>query len=152
MSNFEQVKDVLKHQEELHGRIRDLYADLVNTASSERMRMLLNLLCEHEEKFQQSINAHLEQASEAVLDTYFQFSHETSVEELFDMGQVDASINADDIEKISTRFSDYLDGLYQDLLNVAESAEVKALFENMREQQQQERKKLSTDLYSLLDM
>jgi len=152
MSNFEQVKDVLKHQEELHGRIRNLYSDLVNTASSERVRMLLNLLCQHEEKFQQSINAHLEQASSTVLDTYFQYSHETSVEALFDVGQVDASLNADDIEKISTRFSDYLDGLYQNLINVAEIVEVKELFENMLEQQQQERKKLSTDLYSLLDM
>ena len=71
---------------------------------------------------------------------------------LFDVGQVDASLNADDIEKISTRFSDYLDGLYQNLINVAEIVEVKELFENMLEQQQQERKKLSTDLYSLLDM
>ena len=152
MSNFEQVRDVLIHQEALHGRIKDLYADLSNTAKSERVRMLLDLLCQHEEKFQLSFNNHLEQGSAHVMDTYFQYSHEANVDDLFNVDQIDASLNADDIEGIANRFNDYLDNLYQEMIDVAENVEVKELFENMREQQQQERKKLSTDLYSLLDM
>ena len=152
MSNFEQVRDVLKYLTGLHGRIRDLYADLSNTAKSERVRMLLNLLCQHEEGFQGSLTTHIQQGSSAVLDTYFQYSHESNVDELFNVDNIDAALNADDIEHISTRFCDYLDGFYAELLQVAENSEVKSLFENLREQQMQERKKLSTDIYSLLDM
>jgi len=152
MNNFEQVRDVLKHLEMLHGRIKDLYADLGNTAKSERVRMLLNLLCQHEDGFQYSISTHIQQASPTSLDTYFQYSHETNINALFNVDNVDASLNADDIEKISTRFSDYLDGFYKDLIQVAEISEVKELFENLRQQQMQERKRLSTDIYSLLDM
>ena len=152
MSNFSQVRELLLHNQQLHARTREFYSVLAVQAQSERVKMLLNTLVKHESELSSSLQAYVEKAPNKILNTYFQFDHEHNVEELFVTRFESAQVNTDDVTIMATAFDDYFCHLYSEMQEAVDCELVQDLFENLHEHMTEEKKKLSIDIYSMMDM
>jgi len=152
MSNFSQVHELLLHSQQLHTRTGKFYSVLANHAKNERVKMLLNTLVKHESELSSSLQAYINKAPNKILNTYFQFDHETNVEELFVTRFELVQINTDDVEIMANGFDDYFCHLYSEMQEAVDCELVKDLFENLHEHMMEEKKKLSIDIYSMMDM
>jgi hypothetical protein len=152
MSNFSQVHELLLHNQHLHTRTAEFYRILSNQAKNERVKLLLNTLVKHESEMSSSLQAYIKKAPDKILNTYFQFDHQSSVEELFVTNFETAQVNTDDVEIMATAFDDYFCHLYSEMQEVVDCKLVQELFENLHEHMMEEKKKLSIDIYSMMDM
>lgn len=152
MSNFSQVHELLQHNQQLHSRTEKFYGALSDQANNERVKMLLNTLVKHESELSASLKAYINKAPSKILNTYFQYDHEMSVEELFVTNFEAEQINSDDVEKMANAFDDYFCHLYSEMQEVVDCEQVRDLFENLHEHMIEEKKKLSIDIYSMMDM
>jgi hypothetical protein len=152
MSNFSQVHELLQHNQQLHARTAAFYRVLSNDAKSERVKMLLNTLVKHESDLSSSLQAYIVKAPDKILNTYFQFDHEHNVEDLFVPKFDSAQITTHDVELMATAFDDYFCDLYTEMQEIVDCALVQELFENLHEHMTEEKKRLSTDIYSMMDM
>lgn len=151
MSNFSTVYDFLLHNQKLHARISEFYRALSLTTSSERISMLLNVLVNHEVELMTSLGDYIEKASPKILDTYYQFDREKSVEHLFSSEFTRSQMSSDEVEFIANRFDLYFFQLYSDMLEAIDCEEVQALFKNLRQQMEEGKKRLSIDTNSMKD-
>jgi hypothetical protein len=152
MSNFSQVHELLLHNQQLHARTGEFYNVLSNEAKSERVKLLLNTLVKHESELSSSLQAYIEKAPDKILNTYFQFDHENSVEELFVTKFDSVQINTDDVEIMATAFGNYFCHLYTEMQEAVDCELVQDLFENLHQHMMEEKKRLSIDIYSMMDM
>ncbi|MFT5675992.1 MAG: hypothetical protein ACI808_001928 [Paraglaciecola sp.] len=83
MNNFSQVHDLLLRNQQLHARVAEFYKKLSTEATSERVKMFLNTLVKHESDLSASLHTYIDKAPAKILNTFFQFDHEHSVEDLF---------------------------------------------------------------------
>ena len=152
MSNFSQVHELLLHNQQLHTRTAEFYRGLSNEAKSERVKMLLNTLVKHESDLSSSLQAYIVKAPKKILNTYFQFDHEHSVDDLFVTKFDPVEINTDEVEIMATAFDDYFCHLYTEMQEAVDCEMVQDLFENLHEHMLEEKKRLSIDIYSMMDM
>ncbi|MCV2883541.1 hypothetical protein OE749_02365 [Aestuariibacter sp. AA17] len=152
MHNFSDVRELLHHNQRFHDRASLYYRELASKVSDERVRMLLDTLSTHEVILSNELKRYVEQAPDAILNTYYQFDHEYDVNELFAIASAPHECNVNDIEQLATRLDDYLQTLYSKMAQGVDSENVREVFENLSNHMQEEKKKLSTDLYSMLDI
>lgn len=152
MSNFSQVHELLLHNQQLHSRTADFYQALAGEANSERVKMFLDTLVKHETELSNSLHNYIEKAPAKILNTYFQFDHEHSVEDLFATNFVRSQVSSDDVETIATKIDDYFCHLYEEMLEAVDCSLVQELFDNLRLHMVEEKKRLSIDIYSMMDM
>jgi hypothetical protein len=152
MSNFSQVHELLLHNQQLHARTSAFYIFLSNQAQNERVKLLLNTLVKHESEMSSSMQVYIEKASVKILNTYFQFDHEHCVEELFVTKFDSVQINIDDVAIMATSFDDYFCHLYTEMQEAVSCELVRDLFENLHQHMMEEKKRLSIDIYSMMDM
>ena len=152
MSHFSQVQDLLLHNQQLHACTASFYDELSGEAESERVIMFLNTLVKHESEMTLSLQSYIEKASIKILNTYFQFDHEHCVEELFLTKFDSVQINIDDVEMMATAFDDYFCHLYIEMQEAVSCELVRDLFENLYLHMMEEKKRLSIDIYSMMDM
>jgi len=152
MSHFSNVHNFLLDSQKLHSRIAEFYGDLSLNTNDERVKMLLSILEKHERTLVSSVGDYIDKACTNVLDTYIQFDRETSVEHLFNTDSISNPISSDDVEVIAHCFDQYLSELYAGMSEAIESDKVQQLFDNLRQQMDQEKKRLSVDINSMKDM
>lgn len=152
MSNFSDVKALLIRNREMHDRTADFYTFLAKQVVSERVKMFLGTLVKHEYDLAKELDNYLEQAPDSILDTFFQFDHNQDIDTLYLTAFTPSECSANDVEVLATRFDDYLCQLYEEMIRIADNSKVRALFENLYQHMQLEKKRLSTDIYSIWDI
>ena len=152
MSNFSQVHDLLLHNQQLHSRVADFYKSLSSKAKNERVKMFLDTLLKHESELASSLHIYIDKTPAKILTTYFQFDHEHNVEDLFVTEFEPSQISSDDVEIIANQVDDYFCHLYEEMLEAVDCELVQELFENLRLHMVEEKKRLSIDIYSMMDM
>lgn len=152
MSNFSDVRELLIHNRQMHDRTACFYTELARQVISERVKMFLSTLVKHEIELTKELDSYIEQAPESILNTYFQFDHEQNIDNLFKTPFPPSLCEADDVEFLANRFDDYLCMLYQEMIEASDNPKIRELFENLYQHMIEEKKRLSTDIYSMWDM
>ena len=152
MSHFSQVQHLLLHNQQLHARTASFYDELSGEADGERVKMFLNTLVKHETQLSNSMKSYVQKAPAKILNTFFQFDHERSTENLFTIEFDRNQISSDDVEVLANRFDEYFCELYEGMLVTVDCAVVQELFENLHLNMVEEKKRLSIDIYSMMDM
>ena len=152
MSNFSQVRELLQHNQQLHARTSLFYKVLADRTDDHRVNMLLFILAKHETQLCNAMCSYIEKAPTKILNTYFQFDHELAVADLFTAELGDKAVSANEVEIIATRIDDYFCELYQEMLAAVDCEQVKELLENLLAHMLEQKKRLSMDVYSMLDM
>lgn len=135
---FEQVRDILDHARELHECLGGFYQNLVHHEEAARVKMLLEYLGRHEKFLEQGIADFKERASKQVLDTWFQFTQDKATLKLPEAINIKSNMAVEDVIRMGLELDDCLIKLYKDAAENSEVPEVKEVFNNLLEMEQEE--------------
>jgi rubrerythrin len=136
---FEQVRDVLNHAREFHKRLSEFYRNLADHEETARIKMLLEHIGTHEKSLERGLANFEESASKQVLDTWFQYTQDESTLKLPEAMEIRPHMSVEDVIRIGLELDDRLIELYKDAAESADVPEVREVFNNLLEMQQQDK-------------
>ena len=142
MPTFEQAKDVLHHCQSFHRKVGGYYTTLRDNVNSPRVQLLLDYLVDHEHKIADALEKYEETASRNVLNTWLQTITVTERLPLFDRVECDPDMTLDDVLDIGLHFDTVLMNCYRVVRDSVEYQEVRDVFQNLMEFEEQERNSL----------
>ena len=149
---FEQVRDILDHVREFHKRLDEFYQNLAQHESAARIKMLFEYLGSHEKNLEQGLANFEEGASEQVLDTWFQNAQDKEMLKLPEATTIKSHMEIEDVIRMGLELDEKLIGLYKDAVENSDVPEVKEVFNNLLEMEQQEEHQLARAALDLRDM
>lgn len=152
VQTYETTRDVLDHARAFHGELGKLYERLAGEAQQERVKMLLNYLSRHEEHLEEGLAQYEEGASKRILDTWFKYvPGEDRLRECQSI-QLERDMSVDDVVAVALRLDTCLLDLYKEMADTAVSQEVKDVFTNLLDMEEQEKHKLARNTLLLQDL
>ena len=152
MKSFERTQDVLDHARAFHKELQRLYQQLSTETEKERVKMLLEYLSRHEEHLEQSLSAYEAGASKRVLDTWFKYVPQEDKLQKFRDVKLEPEMSVDDVIEVALQMDNCLVDFYKDMAEVAVSQEVKEVFTNLLEMEEQEKHKLVRNALQLKEI
>ena len=149
---FEQVRDILGHAREFHKRLDEFYQNIAQHESAARIKMLLEYLGRHEKFLEQGLANFEENASEQVLDTWFQNAQDKETLKLPKASNIKSHMSVEDVIHMGLELDDRLISLYKDAAENSEVPEVNEVFNNLLEMEQEEEHHLVRAALDLRDM
>ncbi|GLS83606.1 hypothetical protein [Paraferrimonas haliotis] len=152
MSNFIQVRDVLKRHQQLHQDLAEKYRQLGSRANDGRDGMLFDLLSEHQLRMANAIKSYKEQASLGVVNTFFQFTEDPTKTDAITAFTDSDTAHQQEVEQLTMALDEQLLSIYANLRETSATHEVQELFDNLCNHLQQQKIRLATDLATLPDL
>jgi rubrerythrin len=150
---FETTRDVLDFVKQFHRKARNLYRELANHEDQERLKLLLDYLSRHENHLAKSLADYEQEASEKILDTWFQYVPDLALLEPINNIDIVPNLSVDEIIELAMRLDNCLIELYKEMIdNSAAISEVKEVFQNLLEMEKQEQHQLARSRLGILDM
>lgn len=152
MKTFKQAFQVLKDAEKFHRQMADLYEELLEKAADNRTRLLLQHMLEHERRMARNLANYNGVAQHKVMQTWLQYTHEESASDFIRSLDLSDPPTIKEINNMGREVDRYFSDLYEAVYGAIESAEVKEVFEDLKQIQDKERITLSMATNSLWDM
>ena len=149
---FEQVRDILDHVREFHKRLDEFYQNIADHETSVRTKMLLEYLGRHEKSLAQGLADFEETASEKVLDTWFQNAQDKETLKLPEATEIKSHMSVEEVIHLGLELDGRLISLYKDAAESSAVPEVKEVFNNLLEMEQQEEHQIARAALDLRDM
>ena len=152
MKTFKQAYEVLKDAEKFHLDMAALYKELMQKSEDNRTQLLLKHMLEHETRMARNLANYGEVAKNKVMQTWLQYTHEESASDFVKELELSDPPTITEINNMGRAVDRYFSELYQTVYGAIESAEVKEVFEDLKQIQDKERITLSMATNSLWDM
>ncbi|MFC6634944.1 hypothetical protein [Microbulbifer taiwanensis] len=152
MKTFKQAFEVLKDAEKFHLEMADLYEELLEKSEDKRTQLLLKHMLEHEQRMARNLSNYGEVAQHKVMRTWLQYTHEESAQDFIRGLELSDPPSIKEINNMGREVDRYFSDLYEAVYGAIESAEVKEVFEDLKQIQDKERITLSMATNSLWDM
>ncbi len=149
---FEQVRDLLDHARLFHKHLSEFYADLASHEEAERVKLLLEHLGRHEKHLEESLAEYEDEASRQVLDSWFQFTHDESTLKIPESMEIKPHMTIADVIRIGLALDNRLIEVYEESAQSAEVPEVREVFENLLEMEEEEKHTLMRAALESMDM
>ncbi len=146
--SFNQTKDLLDHTRYFHRRLRRFYKELLDRASDEQTRKLLENLIEHEQKQEQRLQEYQEEVSDNILDTFFKYML-NGVDEYFSKYDLPDSVDTSGVVDVARHFNTHLESFYKNMAGKSLSEHVREVLLNLMEEEQREQRRLSKQMLEL---
>ncbi len=151
MKNFSTVGEWLVHNQHQHSELSLYYSTLSMACTEQRSAMLLATLADHEKQLALELVRYVEQASDCVLNTFVQFDLETDLHTCMS-AKPGEPLTIERVAALALCVDEFFAELYTGLSRAADTDKVKDLFDNLLAHINEEKKRLSIDVYSAQDM
>jgi len=131
-----QVKDILEHIRSFHHRLSELYEDLSEHGSDERLELLLKYLARHEENFNECLGRYEKDAAKGVLETWLQFAADDTLDEALKHVGLHEDMDVEEVIRCAMSLDRKVVELYRDLADATAAPRVRELFENLIEMEE----------------
>jgi rubrerythrin len=152
MSCCQQVKDILDFGKRMHASIRECYAHLEQKTEQERIRMLLNHLARHEKNLEENLARFSADARPKILEAWLNHVPQTQMDSLLECCMVLKGASVDDIVRMGMEFDDALIDLYREVARETRLPDVKQLFLNLVDQENNQKLNLVQSVNQLQEM
>ncbi len=152
MRTFETTRDIIGLARQFHREVSDFYECLSNQASKGRVKLLLQYMSRHEKHLEECLAEYEQDASDRILETWFQYAPATTPVENLETVQLESEMSIDDVVKVGLRLDECLINLYREMADNAESREVAEVFCNLLDLEQQEEIALTRNALSIKDL
>ncbi len=149
---FEQTSDVLDHVGLFHRRLGELYRQLTEHASSERVKMLLAYMARHEAQLARKIADYKAESPPRVLASWFKYTHDEDIFEPLKGVDPEADLPFDDVLDLAVELDAQLLELYREMAERARAPEVKDMFNSLLLREMEEKQDLMRSALGLLDL
>jgi hypothetical protein len=152
MRTFETTRDIIDLARRFHNEVSAFYERLGNQASKGRVRLLLQYMSRHEKHLEECLAEYELDASQRILETWFQYTPATTPVEHLQTIQLEPEMSIDDVVDLALRLDEYLVDLYREVANQADSREVAEVFGNLLNLEQQEEIAVTRNALSIQDL
>jgi hypothetical protein len=139
---YEQTRDVLAGAEAFHRQISEYYHRVSDQSSQQRIKMLLDYLSRHEQQLADSLADYEHDASQAVMDTWFQSKHKMDICAVLKDVEISPDMSVDDVVDVGLKVDECLIAMYRDLAESAPSEDVRNVFQNLLDMEEEEKRRL----------
>lgn len=150
--HYKTVKDVVDHSRRLHQQISQLYQDMGQEQTQERVKMLLDYLQRHEAHLEQSLDQFEHDKSQKVLESWFQYAPDQDLSEVLASIEINDHMSTDEVILMALKLDDYFIELYAGMVANSSSSAVKAVFQNLLDMEQQEKIRTARIALNMNDM
>ena len=148
----ERTRDILADAEAFHRQIGEYYQQLSDQAEKQRIKMLLDYLSRHEEQLADSLADYEQSASTAVMDTWFQSKHKLNFCETLKDVEVKPEMSVDDVIDLGLKLDECLITMYRDLAENAQCEDVRTVFQNLLDMEEEEKRQLVRNSLRVMDI
>lgn len=152
MRTFETAQDVLHNARELHQVAGDLYRQLRDEIHDERARMLLNYMSEHELRMEKSLDSYEQHAPKSILHTWLQYTLEEPPKMFIDSLHATPDMSVTDITELGQKVDDYLLGVFEEVTETAATNDIREVFRNLMDMEEEEKHSLTRAANSLWEL
>jgi rubrerythrin len=152
MKTFKQAYEVLNDARKFHQDMAHTYEELMERSSDNRTQLLLKHMVEHEQRMARNLENYGAIAKNKVMQTWLQYTHEESAQDFVRHLELSENPSIKEINTLGREVDRYFHDLYEAVYGAIESAEVKEVFEDLKQIQDKERITLSMATNSLWDM
>lgn len=138
-ASFHTAKDYIHYGKVLHEQLAHKLHKLNAQEHNTRKQLLMDYLCEHEERMQNLLNKYEVELSPKILNAWFQFTPERLSRDFIPDFNFDEQHDAHDITMHALELDDYLIALYQELAEHTDIPAVKETMKQIVEIEQQEK-------------
>lgn len=150
--HYKTVKDVVDHSRRLHQQISQLYQDIKQEQSQERVKMLLDYLQRHEDHLEESLDKFEKDKSQKVLDSWFQYAPDQDISAVLEQIEITDHMSVDEVILMALKLDDYFIDLYEGMVEHSSSSAVKSVFQNLLDMEQQEKIRTARTALNMSDM
>lgn len=145
MKTFKQTSEIIDYGRLFHERMKDFYIQLHEKAEKQRVKMLLEYLSQHENHREETLAKYKKEASNKVMDTWFQYIHENIPSDFFENIKVESNMSVDDVVNSALQLNNCLIELYKGLIEETKVEEIRDLFKSLVKRLEQEERDLVRD-------
>ncbi|OQY25087.1 MAG: hypothetical protein B6I37_02280 [Desulfobacteraceae bacterium 4572_35.2] len=136
---YGQAKEILDYARNFHCQVSDFYQQLADKAQSARVKLLLDYLIRHEKHLAKALEDFEQSVSSQALNTWYQYSQEQRTFAPLDAIKYSPTMTVDDVLKIGQTIDNCLIASYKGVAETASTAEVREIFENLLQMEEQEK-------------
>lgn len=150
--HYKTVKDVVDHSRRLHQQISQLYADMSQQHTQERVKMLLDYLQRHEKHLEEVLCQFEQDKSQKVLDSWFQYAPDQDLTDVLSKIAISDHMSTDEVIAMALKLDDYFIELYGSMVESSHSSDAQSVFQNLLDMEKQEKIKTARTALSIQDM
>jgi len=150
--HYKTVKDVVDHSRRLHQQISQMYSEMSQQQTQERVKMLLDYLQRHEKHLEEVLCQFEKDKSQKVLDSWFQYAPDQDLSEVLAEINVKENMTTDEIIAMALKLDDYFIELYESMVESSHSSDARSVFQNLLDMEKQEKIRTARTALTLQDM
>lgn len=136
---YGQAKEILKYAQEFHQQVSNFYQQISDKGQSTRVKMLLDYMIRHEKHLQKTLANYEKGVSSKVLDAWYQYSKDQRTFAPLESIKYLADMSADDVMKIASTIDNCLISSYKGIAETTNVPEVKEIFQNLLDMEEQQK-------------
>lgn len=136
---YGQAKEILDYARNFHGQVSDFYQQLADKAQSARVKLLLDYLIRHEKHLAKALEDFEQSVSSQALNTWYQYSQEQRTFAPLDAIKFSPTMTVDDVLKLGQTIDSCLIESYKGVAETASTPEVREIFENLLQMEEQQK-------------
>lgn len=149
---FKKTRELLDHVRRFHEDVGAHCEEVCGGAEQERIRILLNYIAERERNQARAMSEFEKETADQVLDTWFQYTTDDDALPTLLTASFKPDMAPEDIMNAMMAIADHLLALYRDLLDAADTDELRQVFQNLLDHEQKEKEKLARNLQMFQDL
>ncbi|MEM0910785.1 MAG: hypothetical protein AAGJ37_07395 [Pseudomonadota bacterium] len=148
---FETAREVIEHASNFHSELSDFYKTLAAEHKTDKTKLLLDYLTQHELELADAISRYKSDTSAGILDTWFQFTQEQDILKIAQHDALCGEASTDDITAFFMSVGDQLITLYKEMASQADEPDLKNVFTNLIDMQTREHRKFTMNVDRMMD-
>jgi len=139
---FETTRDMLHHARDVHALIAKHFHELADKTDNPRVKMLLDYVEEHEKHLENTLNRYEADAPTNILNAWFQFSPcERKMDQLKSLF-TDKNVSTDEVIDQVLTLDECIMDMYRKIATEAEAEDVRDMFKNILQMEENEQRKV----------
>ncbi len=149
---FKKTRDILEHIRQFHQSVSDHCERVSGDTNEKRLKLLLDYISEREQSLADALAVFTEQTPEPILDTWFQYTgDDATIQGLLD-SDLKPDMTPDDVMRLILQITDHFIALYSDMVAASETDEVRAVFQNLLDEDRKGKEQLARNFQMMADM
>jgi rubrerythrin len=136
---YGQAKEILEYAREFHRQVGSFYQQLADKAQSERVKLLLDYMIRHEKHLERALEDYEQSITTKALNSWYQYTKDQRTFTPLDSLAYSEQMSVEDVIKIGTTIDNCLITSYKGVADTTTSDEVREIFQNLLDMEEQEK-------------
>ncbi len=136
---YGQAKEILNYARDFHLQVGEFYQQLADKAESSRVKLLLDYMIRHEKHLERALKDYEQGISTQALNAWYQYSKEQRTFKPLDAMKYSKLMTVEDVMAIGTTIDNCLITSYKGVAETATTPEIREIFDNLLQMEEQQK-------------